>query len=256
MAARSIPKNQAAPFYFKGGKTAVLLIHGFTGTPFIFRELGTELAKAGYTVSAPLIAGHGTSPDDLEKTKWRDWYTSITEAYDQLAHTSNKIFVVGASFGGILACRLVAERPVAGLILIGVPRWIYKHFLIVILTPILLLLKVRYYNKPIGKAVDSNAIFGGPNFSYLKIPMKSVAQLLELLGKLNETLLAKIKVPTLIVQSTRDGLVKPQSGKFLFNNVASEHKQLVWIEEQHHELHSGKGRRQIYSLISEFIVRW
>ena len=251
--------KRARPFYYKRGKIGLLLVHGFTGTPYIFYELGQALASQGYTVSAPLLAGHGLKPTNLEQTTWDDWYVSVEAAYRKMTKDCDQIFIVGASVGGALACYLVAKQKLPalkGLILIGVPRWLYRQWLIMIGTPIYVILRIRYFTKPFSKQLNETVIFGGPNFSYLKIPIKSVVELMRGLAGLDGQLLRKIKVPTLIIQSSRDGLVKPQSGTFLFKSLGTDEKELVWITEQHHELHVGKGRHQIYSLITDFIVRW
>jgi carboxylesterase len=51
----------AGSFFFEGGDTGCLLIHGFTGTPQNIRPLGDFLARRGLTVLAPRLHGHGTS---------------------------------------------------------------------------------------------------------------------------------------------------------------------------------------------------
>lgn len=249
-------QEDSKPFYFKKGRTGVLLIHGFTGTPYIFREIGPKLAETGYTVSAPLLAGHGTKPEDLEKTTWQDWYRTVKKAYRELKKTCKDVFVVGASFGANLACYLAIKHEVKGLVLIGTPRWIYRHALATIFTPIFQLLGIRYYNKPISKLTNNGLLLGGPNYSYLVIPVRSVAQFLHVINRVTTKILPQVKAPALIIQSSSDGLIKSESGTFIFETIGSENKQLVWISEPHHELHTGKSRRQIYGFITEFIVRW
>ena len=61
------------PFFFEGtnGK-AILLVHGWTTTPYELRRLGRYLNESGYTVSAPLLKGHGSVPKELEKANWTD----------------------------------------------------------------------------------------------------------------------------------------------------------------------------------------
>lgn len=236
----------------------MLLIHGFTGTPYIFREIGKKLAKEGYTVSAPLLAGHGTKPEDLELTTWQDWYASVETAYEILKKDCTSILVVGASFGSNLCCYLVAKRKqkIKGLVLIGTPRWIYRHNLARIFTIVFRLFGIRQYHKAIRQEVADGSLLGGPNYSYLSIPISSVQQFLYFVGRLTEQILDRIKVPTLIIQSTTDGLVKPASGTFVYNRIHSAHKQLVWIQEPHHELHLGQTSQRIYGLITDFMVRW
>ncbi len=243
------------PFFIKKGQVGVLLIHGFTGTPYIFREIGQLAANAGYTVSAPLLAGHGTHPNDLEKTSKEDWYQSILIAYDDLAKQCKTVYVVGVSFGGNLCLKLAAERNPKGLILIGVPRWIYRYIWARIFTPIFILLGIRYFNKGLSDVVDEDSLLGGPNLSYLKIPLLSVRELFKVMTTWTDLYLPKISVPTLIVQSDNDGLVVPKSGKYLFEHLTTESKELIWISRPHHELHIGDGQEQIYNYIIEFINR-
>ena len=56
------------PFTFKGGKKAVLLLHGFTGNTADVRMLGRYLNEKGYTCHAPQYKGHGVPPEELLST--------------------------------------------------------------------------------------------------------------------------------------------------------------------------------------------
>ena len=256
--------------HYKGGPTGILLLHGFTGTPYIFRDLAKGLERLGYTVSAPLIAGHGTTPEDLEKTTWRDWYKSVALAYDRLAdECPDGVFVLGASFGGNLACYLAARKKVKGLILIGMPRWLYKQHLIVPGVWLSTMLRIRFFRKDRrylnlrqlitgnGALIGKDSVIGETNRSYTKIPIASMRQFFELVDHTGATLLRKIDAPTLIVQSTNDGIVKSSSGTYTFKHLRSAHKELVFINSPHHELHLNKEvRRDIFQEVKSFVVRW
>jgi carboxylesterase len=96
---------------FRGGPVGFLLIHGLGGTPVEMRFVGIGLARAGYTVSCPQLAGHCGSFEDLRTTGWRDWYASVEEAHARLRETCRRVIVGGLSMGAILALHLAAERP-------------------------------------------------------------------------------------------------------------------------------------------------
>lgn len=102
--------------------TAVLLLHGLTGTPHEVRSLADALHAAGYAVRAPLLAGH-TDLDALERSTWRDWYRSAFEAFEQLQSEARNVVVLGFSMGSLLALRLAALRSddVHGVVAISVP---------------------------------------------------------------------------------------------------------------------------------------
>src|SRR3989344_9202589 len=69
--------EEAKPIFIKGGKTGALLVHGFTSSPYEFTDLANYLAKKGFTVYAPLMKGHGTSPENLATTNDEDWLNSV-----------------------------------------------------------------------------------------------------------------------------------------------------------------------------------
>ena len=97
--------------HFSGNRTGVLLIHGLGGTPIEMRFIAVGLARAGYTVSCPQLAGHCGSADDLRATRWQDWYASVLAAHEKLRQHCDVIVAGGLSMGAVMALRLVADRP-------------------------------------------------------------------------------------------------------------------------------------------------
>ena len=94
---------------------AVLLVHGLTGAPGEMKFLARRLHKRGYTVAAPLLAGHGCDEAFLLSTTWRDWLDTVRQAFAQLATGHDRVFVAGICVGGALGLALAAEEPsVAG----------------------------------------------------------------------------------------------------------------------------------------------
>src|SRR5689334_6828638 len=100
----------AEPFEAEGGPVGVVLSHGFTGTPQSLRPWAEYLAAAGFTVSLPLLPGHGTRWQDLNATRWTDWYGEIERAFDRLRGRCDQVFAGGLSMGGTLVLRLAERR--------------------------------------------------------------------------------------------------------------------------------------------------
>jgi carboxylesterase len=98
-------------FILRGGRTGFLLIHGLGGTPVELRVVAAGLARAGFTVSCPQLAGHCSGYDDLRATGWRDWYGSVKDAHDRLSNECDVILTGGLSMGALLALQLAADRP-------------------------------------------------------------------------------------------------------------------------------------------------
>jgi carboxylesterase len=105
-----------APFDLGSGELGVLLIHGFCGTPPEVRDLGEHLAARGFRVHGALLAGHGTTPEDLEQTRWSDWLDSAQAQLDALKRECPLVFCAGQSMGGTMSLLLAAHNPdVAGI---------------------------------------------------------------------------------------------------------------------------------------------
>ena len=85
----------AEAFSHEGGSTGVLLCHGFTGSPQSLRPWAEFLADAGLTVSLPRLPGHGTTWQEMARTRWEDWYAEVDRAFDELRAGTDEIFVMG-----------------------------------------------------------------------------------------------------------------------------------------------------------------
>lgn len=98
-------------YRIKGGRVGVLLIHGLCGTPVEMRYVAHGLARAGYTVHCPLIAGHGGSEDDIKATTWQDWLASAEAALNELRQECDVVICSGLSTGALLSLMLAAKHP-------------------------------------------------------------------------------------------------------------------------------------------------
>ena len=71
------------------------------------RLLGEQLARAGFTVHGPRLAGHGTDVDDLAATTLARLVRAVEDALDAPARArAERVAVVGQSLGGLLALHL------------------------------------------------------------------------------------------------------------------------------------------------------
>jgi carboxylesterase len=107
------------------GDVGVVCVHGLTGTPYEMRFLGGELARAGFTAIGPLLPGHGTTVDDLARTRWSEWVAAVERAFDSLRARCERVAVVGQSMGGLLALELASRRTdVAAVATLATPLWL------------------------------------------------------------------------------------------------------------------------------------
>jgi len=246
-------KSSQPIFIDKKSKIGILMIHGFTSTPDQFKELSAFLANKGFSVSAPLIAGHGTSPDDLAKTTSKDWKKSVKDGYLKLKKISPKIFIIGNSFGSNLAFWLVKElnNEPAGIISLGAPIFLrYHRFLICRLYTYGWIQK--YYRKP-RRIYRTDYTDFDDEITYPIIPTKSLRDFLEFIK--NETIpnLNKIKIPILVGQADSDNVVKAKSATYIYERVASQFKRIYWFPGKAHVIMSHQKRDQLFEKIYSFI---
>ena len=94
----------------------ILLIHGFTSSPFILSEYARYLFDHGFSVYCLRLAGHGLKEENIQsffKTKARDWEIMIENIYLDLTDSFDEVYVFGHSLGGLLALNLASRYPVA-----------------------------------------------------------------------------------------------------------------------------------------------
>jgi carboxylesterase len=101
-----------------GTRGAVLLVHGFTGTPHEMRPLAEPLASAGFDVLGVRLPGHGAAPPG-EPNDWPAWQHAVETGLGELeaASGSRSLYeaggavVIGLSMGALLALDLAARVP-------------------------------------------------------------------------------------------------------------------------------------------------
>jgi carboxylesterase len=113
-------------FAIEAGRIGFLLIHGLGGTPNEHRFIAAGLARHGYTVHCPQLAGHCGSYENLRATGWKDWYASSEAAHERLCRSCDVVIVGGLSMGALLALHLAAKRPdkVHGTVLLAPTLWL------------------------------------------------------------------------------------------------------------------------------------
>lgn len=218
----------AEAFDYVGGSTGVLLCHGFTGTPQSLRPWGEHLAAEGLAVSCPLLPGHGTRWQEMNQTRWPDWYGAVDRAFAVLRARCDQVFVAGLSMGGTLAIRLAEQHgaAVAGLVLVNpslaTERWDVK------LLPVL----SRILGSRPGVANDIKQA-GSREVAYDRLPLKAALSLQEL-WELTRSELAKVDQPVLTFRSPQDHVVAPLSGRLLLDGISSTDVEERLLPDSYH----------------------
>jgi carboxylesterase len=239
----------ARPELTGGRRIGVLLSHGFTGSPVSMRPWGEHLAAQGYGVAVPLLPGHGTTWQDLNRHTWADWVRALDAAFVQLRKEHDTVVVGGLSMGGALALRLAADRPeeVAGLMLVN-PA-VATERLDVKLLPVL-----KHLVSSFPAIANDIKKPGVDEHGYARTPLKAIHSLIRawkpLLGDL-----PRVTAPLLYFRSTVDKVVDHASQPLILDGVSSEDVTEVSLEDSFHVATLDNDAPLIFERSAEFVAR-
>lgn len=194
----------AEPFTLKGASgRGLLLLHGSGDSPQTLRYLAEQLNAAGYTVHAPLLPGHGRSPEAFAHVRADGYLEAAERGLDVVRREASWIGVVGLSMGGALAVQLAASAAdVRALVLLApylepppLVRWVARTSRVWgVFVPFL-------SGRGDGSVQDETA--RGESRAYGVFSPNAMRALVETAAA-GQRALAKVTVPTLVVHSRED----------------------------------------------------
>jgi carboxylesterase len=241
----------AEPVFLSGNKTGFIFIHGFTGASYEGQELATWLhEKEGFTVSVPLLPGHGTRPEDLNGVKWIDWYLYARNKFLELKESCDKVFVCGQSMGGAIALQIASHHSVDGVITLAgaafLKDWRLK------LLPLARHI-VPYQHKSKGPDIRNKEL-KSEVASYHKYPVKSVDQFLALLEHTRGDL-PEVTAPALLMHARKDRTVHFSNLQYIFDHISSQQKEMVVLEKSYHVISIDIEKEIVFNRILSFIKK-
>ena len=254
-------------FFLEGtnGK-GVLLIHGLTGIPAEMKFVARDLNRAGYSVYAPLLAGHGIDKKTLIKTQWQDWLNSVMEAANQFKQEVKTIYSAGICVGGKLG--MLAAQRMPGTIaataiyspLFNFDGWNVPFYYPIMARNIPWLSKIPFMDRLSFSETESIGIKNERLRKFMQgaeaegvineFPGKSMVQMFNL-GKEFKKQLPKMETPALILHAEEDDLSHPRNAKIVADNIAAPHK-LEWIKDSYHMIHVDAQHKQVAQLTADF----
>lgn len=251
--------ERAQTTVYHGGRSGVLMLHGFGGSPDDLRETARALQQEGFSVVNARIAGHGTTPEDLEQRTAADWQASARAGLNLLRKEADEIFLFGFSFGGSLAIDLLLDEPfsIRGLILVGMPIWTAGERKNRFLLPFARLVGKRFARKRWVKTAKVAAEYRAAG-KYLVTPIAAFARMLEFIDRNTKAQLKRVRVPTLMLYSKDDYATDPRSADYCYTHLGTEEKELYWVpleSKVHHVLKSRK-RSAALEKIRDFLARY
>jgi carboxylesterase len=225
------------PFFWAGGTTGCLLVHGLTGSPYEMRFLGERLRTAGYTVSGIRVDGHGTRPEDLERCRWQDWYQSVEAGFDALTVRCSNVVAVGLSMGALLTLRLARDYPddVSAVVVLS-PALILRNpwpaRLEGVLTPLSLLLPSGMAHWPKGDSDIADPEARKHHPGYKSLALQAVVELVRLQREVS-SLLSEVHQPVLAIQGRQDHTVALENLAILQRELPNLHGTVILPASYH-----------------------
>ncbi len=260
-------------FIERKGSSAVLLVHGLTGTPAEMKHFGRVLSRKNLTVACPELAGHCASIQALQATHWQDWYTSIERAFDALKQEYEQVFIAGLSMGALIALLVASKRKteVAGIILLSTTffydGWNVPKFKQKFLLPLVLYTPLKYFMQweetaPYGikcertramvaAILDNKDAKTADKIGYFKTPATVILESVRLI-KAARLSLSQVISPVLIVHSTEDDMASLKNAHYVEQHIASPHVETMYIDDTYHVLTLDKRKDDIALRVVKF----
>jgi len=238
-----------SPFFFHGGPTGCLLIHGFSGSPPEMRPMGEYLAEKRLTVIGVRLAGHGATPEDMARAGWRDWVASAEEGLRELRGRCDRVFVAGLSMGGLITLHLAAHHPLAGIVAMSAPAYIADwRFRLMPLA--------QYFIRWVTPNIESDLTDPEAEkriFSYGRLPVRCIVSLRQLI-RLVRREIPQVTAPALIMQGEKDHHVPADSAPIIFQELGTSEKEIVWWPNSGHCITVDSEREAVWARVYEFIA--
>jgi carboxylesterase len=244
-----------------GNRRACLMLHGWMTSPADFGDLPGELARAGWDVHAPHLAGHCTHPRDLVGISADQLLERARGHYGALRSRYDRVALLGFSVGGTVAALLAEEEPPDGLVLVapflGVRhKWYYvlpARWWHALLSPV-----VPYVGRS-KSLVRINRKEGLERLvSYTVFPTKADDALFELRRRALEDCEADtLDVPALLVWAPGDEVASPGASRQFFARLPGQANKTLSCPRSNHHILNDHDRQEAIRAIAEFLdAQW
>ena len=247
----------------KDASIAILMIHGFSDSPQIWRKIGPEIGKEGLYVRAILLPGFGRDMQAYRASKTESWLEKVNQEVASLRNMHDEVWVVAHSLGGAITIQHTLRASeggaanVDGIALIAPAVAVSNER-----SP---LLPTRFWHEaskfilPFSTTTCSpfNLDVRDPEererpFRNTFSPRTIVDCTFRLLDQ-NRHRAAEIEIPSLIFLATTDKIVSSPAIKTYWDKLGSQRKKLVSLDNSGHMVPVDLEWRSVTTHIIKFV---
>jgi esterase/lipase len=203
---------------------AIVLIHGFSDSPYFTRALGQIFYDHGWNVVGILLSGHGTAASDLIHVNLGDWEKDTACGYRVASELGDHVAMGGFSTGAALSIEAAltpGEFSPVGLFLfspaLDFHNWMANYSC--------LLKRFRTYDTNVAENSDVR---------YRRKALNGVCELKRLMDKIGHADRAgEIKVPALVVFSAADLTVRHEATERFVSGLKPPHDAIEFPISDH-----------------------
>ena len=209
-------------------KRALLLLHGFSSSPAVYRELIPDLINLYDAVVCPVLPGHGESLEAFAKANAQQWFLAAEQALEHLIKNYSAVDVMGLSLGGVLACHLSHLFPIRHLYLLA-PALVLRLNLApsLKLARILKRLGFQYLRNHAGNLFTRRSA----ELAYRQLP---IASIIEILTVIHEFKFNPPPCPADVFLGKFDKVIDSERVEKLFANRPNTN--IHWLDQSAHVL--------------------
>jgi carboxylesterase len=246
-----VPNSE--PFFFPGGPTGCLLMHGFTAMPEEMLPLGEFLASGGYSVLGMRLAGHATQPTDLLRTRWTDWLVNVEDGLALLRKTCPQVVLIGQSMGGMIALTAASIHPVSAVIAMSTPYHpsLRKQPPAHSQRPVPEIIRKRVKRFPKTHPLHHRRELNYP--AYPEFP-SSIGSELSQLGTALVAALPQVQIPALLIHSRADKSVPFACLQGIYDHIGSRDREMLALDGMDHSLVRDPNRHAVFEAVMKFLV--
>jgi len=225
-------------------RKAILLIHGFAGGNYDYNNLGNDLQLYfDFDVYTFTLPGHDkTRIKDVTKEDWI--HESEKQVEILIKRGYKKIYVIGHSMGGVIACHVAKKYPQIKKLVLASPAFRYFTFK----DNKLDLLASLKQAPSLFVDYDPDNVLS----RILKLPISTTLEFIKLVNEYSHDV-KDILCPTLILWGSSDKIVPKDGATYVYKNIKADSVTLYEIDNVTHDTFKNDRYDEILKIITKFL---